>query len=388
MKPLAERMRPAVLDQIVGQQNLIGPRGSLRSSHLPSLLLWGPPGCGKTTLAYALASESGSEVERLSAVTSGIKDLKEVIARAREKPGMLLIIDEIHRWNKSQQDALLPHLEDGTITLIGATTENPAFEVNAALRSRLVIVKLLPLTDEELSELARRALLDEENGLGFSLTDPRAPYILLDDAKDLLLLHSSGDARKLLTGLETATTLQPGGGEIDLTLMESALGSRLPSAGRQAHYDLISALIKSIRGSDPSAALYWLARMESSGEDPRFVARRLVIAASEEIGLADSAALPLASAAALAVDRVGSPECWINLAQVTAYLAVCPKDWHPFDSWKRAQDLSLNKPAFPVPSTLTQNRGSGYRHPRDGGAPLDYLPPELSTDRIFEEGDG
>ena len=151
-------MRPAVLDQIVGQQNLIGPRGSLRSSHLPSLLLWGPPGCGKTTLAYALASESGREVERLSAVTSGIKDLKEVIARAREKSGMLLIIDEIHRWNKSQQDALLPHLEDGTITLIGATTENPAFEVNAALRSRLVIVKLLPLTDEELSELARRAL--------------------------------------------------------------------------------------------------------------------------------------------------------------------------------------------------------------------------------------
>lgn len=384
MKPLAERMRPKTLDQVVGQQQLVEAVRRV-VDHPPSLLLWGPPGSGKTSLAYIIANETGLEAERLSAVTSGIKDLKEVIARAKEREGTLLIIDEIHRWNKSQQDALLPHLEDGTITLIGATTENPAFEVNPALRSRMKIVRLESLGEEELRELIRRALVDEENGLGFAMTDHRAPYSLTDDALELLLLSASGDARLALGGLEAAAGLQPDGGEIELTLMEEAVGLRMPKGGKQNHYDLISALIKSIRGSDPSAALYWLARMEASGEDVRFIARRLVIAASEEIGAADANALPMAVAAAEAVDRVGEPECWINLAQATAYLANTDKDWKPYRAFRRAQDLALNRPSYPVPRVLTNSSGAGYRHPADGGPPLDYLPPELAADKIFED---
>lgn len=384
MKPLAERMRPQTLEQVVGQQQLIEALRRVLDNP-PSLLLYGPPGSGKTTLAYLIASETGLAAERLSAVTSGIKDLKEVIARAKEREGTLLIIDEIHRWNKSQQDALLPHLEDGTITLVGATTENPAFEVNPALRSRMKIVRLGPLSDDDLRELARRALTDEENGLGFALDDSRAPYTLTDEASELLLLAAAGDARLLLGGLEAAASLQPDGGEIEVTLMEEAVGLRLPKGGRQNHYDLTSALIKSIRGSDPSAALYWLARMEAAGEDVRFIARRLVVAASEEIGLADAAALPLATAAAQAVDRVGEPECWISLAQATAYLASAEKDWRPYRAFRRAQNLALNHPSYPVPKPITNSSGAGYRHPGDGGPPLDYLPPELSSEPIFED---
>jgi putative ATPase len=398
LAPLAERMRPRSLEEVVGHPQLTAPDSSLRralAAGVPhSLVLWGPPGSGKTTIAAAIAREAGGELERLSAVNAGIKDLREVIARAteRRKRGerTLLFVDEIHRWNKSQQDALLPHVEAGTIVLIGATTENPGHEINHALASRLKIYRLEALSDEAMGQLVDRALSDPERGLG------GRGLSLSDEARKLLLLHSGGDARKALGGLEAASALAADGESIDAEVMSRALGRRQIPYDKDGdqHYDVASALIKSIRASDVDAALYWLARMEAGGEDPKFVARRLVIAASEDIGMARPGALAVANSVFDAVERVGPPECWINLAHGVAYLASCPKNWASYKAWRRAQKVVASRPAYPVPPHLRSANavtrrlgdGQGYVHASEQGATRDFLPPELRDLRIYRPG--
>jgi len=398
LAPLAERMRPRSLEEVVGHPQLTAPDSSLRralAAGVPhSLVLWGPPGSGKTTIAAAIAREAGGELERLSAVNAGIKDLREVIARAteRRKRGerTLLFVDEIHRWNKSQQDALLPHVEAGTIVLIGATTENPGHEINHALASRLKIYRLEALSDEAMCQLVDRALSDPERGLG------GRGLSLSDEARKLLLLHSGGDARKALGGLEAASALAADGESIDAEVMSRALGRRQIPYDKDGdqHYDVASALIKSIRASDVDAALYWLARMEAGGEDPKFVARRLVIAASEDIGTARPGALAVANSVFDAVERVGPPECWINLAHGVAYLASCPKNWASYKAWRRAQKVVASRRAYPVPPHLRSANavtrrlgdGQGYVHASEQGATRDFLPPELRYLRIYRPG--
>ena len=301
--PLAARLRPRTIDDVVGQVHLVGPDRPLRrlveSDRLSSALLWGPPGTGKTTLALAVAGTTDRAFEQLSAVTAGVKDVRETIERARQRlgergQGTILFLDEIHRFSKAQQDALLPAVEDGTLTLIGATTENPFFEVNAPLRSRSTLFRLEPLERSDIEVLLRRGL--EAEG---TVAD--------DDAMDLLVDRSGGDGRQALTSLEVACALADYG-RVRLDHVEAALGTSALRYGRDDHYDVISAFIKSMRGSDPDAAVYWLARMLEAGEDARFIARRLVIFASEDVGLADASGLQAAVAAAYAVEHVGLPE--------------------------------------------------------------------------------
>ncbi len=330
--PLAARMRPQQLEEFVGQEELVGPgrplRRAIERDAVPSMILWGPPGTGKTTLAEIVARATEAEFTHLSAVSAGVADLRRVVAQAQARKRLgrrsLLFVDEIHRFNKAQQDAILPYVEDGTVTLVGATTENPSFEVNSALLSRARVFVLKPLSDDDVATIVDRALHDRERGLG------GLEVRLDDEARVALVGLANGDARAALNALEfAAAAAQPQAGvrAIDRAQVLDAMQRRASvyDKGGDAHYDTVSAFIKSIRGSDPNAAVYWLARMIEGGEDPLFIARRLVILASEDVGLADSAGLRVAVAAQQAVHFVGLPEGFYALAHATLYLATAPK---------------------------------------------------------------
>jgi putative ATPase len=367
--PLADRMRPRSLDDIVGQRHLLAPGAALRTliegDRLSSVVLWGPPGTGKTTLARVIAGTSAKTFVALSAVSAGVKDVREVIDAARRRLaendwGTILFLDEVHRFNKAQQDALLPAVEEGLLVLIGATTENPYFEVNAPLLSRSTLFRLEPLSLDDLRALLARAVVRE----GFTI-DEAATGLLADRA--------GGDARAALTGLEVAMALA-GSRHVTLEDAERALSTRMQRYGRDEHYDVISAFIKSIRGSDPDAGLYWLARMLAAGEDARFIARRLVILASEDVGMADPMALVVADAAARAVEFVGLPEASLNLAQAVVHLATAPKSNRAAVALWSAQADVRDLPAGEVPAHLRDasygaaarlGHGVGYQYPHD-----------------------
>jgi len=389
--PLAARLRPRTLDDVVGQTHLVGPGRPLRrlveQDRLTSALLWGPPGTGKTTLALAIAGSTSAVFEQLSAVSAGVKDVREVIERAHRRLGehgrrTILFLDEIHRFSTSQQDALLPSVEDGTVVLIGATTENPFFEVNAPLRSRSTLFRLEPLQRSDIETLIRRGL--EAEGLSAR-----------PEAVDLLAERAGGDGRQVLTSLEVACALaRPH--PVDIAHVEAALGTSALRYGRDDHYDVISAFIKSVRGSDADAALHWLARMLEAGEDARFIARRLIILASEDVGLADPTALPAAVAAAQAVEHVGLPEAQLNLAQATVHLATAPKSNRVAAAlWKARDDVRAGRVAE-VPSHLRDahypgaqmlGHGAGYEYPHDdprGWVPQRYLPEGWEHIRYYE----
>lgn len=394
--PLAERLRPATLDEFVGQTHLLGPdkiiRRAIESGQLVSMIFWGPPGTGKTTLARIIARESHSHFSALSAVTAGVADVRKIIAQARERRridsrGTILFIDEIHRFNKSQQDALLHSVEDGTLLLIGATTENPSFEVIPALLSRCRVYKLEALIPEELARILDRALTAEEGLKSQNLQ-------LSDDARDLLITLAGGDARNALTALELAGRLahpdDTGVRAIDRDLVQEAMQRRTLLYDRQGeyHYDVISAFIKSVRGSDPDAALYWLARMLDAGEDPLFIARRLIILAAEDISNADPHGLMVASAAFQAVHAIGLPEGRIVLAQATTYLASAPKSNASYLALEAASERVRQGDSVDVPLHLRNaptkmmkafGYASGYLYPHDFGGFTDqtYLPEAL-----------
>jgi len=397
--PLAARMRPQSLDEFVGQEHLIGERGALRRmierGHLASMVLWGPPGSGKTTLARLLAEAVAAPFATLSAVMSGVADVRAAIAAARawiEEGGRstVLFIDEIHRFNKSQQDALLPQVEDGTITLIGATTENPYFEVNSALLSRLRVFRLEPLTNDQLRVVVERALADPR-GLAGNVA-------LAPDALEHLVDISGGDARTALNLLESAAVMSDAP---QLEDIETAAQQRILSYDRagDGHFDTVSAFIKSLRGNDPDAALYWLATMVAAGEDPRFIARRLIISASEDVGNADPHALQLATSAAFALDWVGLPEAQYALAQATAYIAAAPKSNRSGTAYWAAMDDVLSHGSLPVPNHLRSatwreqrdhGTGLGYVYPHDYvGADVEqqYLPDALAERRYYQPSD-
>src|SRR6478672_9512903 len=364
--PLAARLRPRSLDEVVGQQHLLGPGKSLRvlieSDRLSSVIFWGPPGTGKTTIARLVAGVSAKAFETLSAVSAGVKDVREVADRARNRlgehgQGTILFLDEVHRFSRAQQDVLLPFVEEGLLVLIGATTENPFFSLTGPLLSRSTLFRLEPLDDDALRELVHRALADVERGLGAEPTD------IDDDALQHLLDKSEGDARHLLTVLEVAhaLTVQADRTTISLGDAEAALALRSVRYGDDEHYDIISAFIKSIRGSDPDAGLYWLARMLEAGEDARFIARRLVILASEDIGGADPMSLLVANAAAHAVEYVGLPEAQLNLAQAVVHLAVAPKSNRVTVALGRARADVREQPAGEVPMHLRDAHYQGAK---------------------------
>lgn len=397
--PLAYRMRPRTFDEIVGQPQLAAPGAPLRVAvergRLPSAVLWGPPGSGKTTLAHVIATTARARFVALSAVSAGVADLRRVAteAAARRRLGerTILFIDEIHRFNRGQQDAILPYVEDGTITLLGATTENPSFEVNTALLSRARVFVLRQLDEESIATLVRRALADEQRGLG-------ALGLSADDeCVRLIAAAAGGDARTALNLLEFAADLAGPGGTITPELVAQAaqhLPARYDRAG-DAHYDTISAFIKSIRDSDPDGALYWLARMIEAGEDPLFIARRLVISAAEDIGLADPQALPLAVAAQQAVHFIGLPEGVIPLAEATVYLARAPKSNASYAAFNAAREAARATRNAPVPLHLRNavtglmralGYGKGYKYAHDyPGHQVEqqHLPDELHGRRFF-----
>jgi putative ATPase len=416
-QPLAARMRPRDLTEFVGQEHLVGERGPLRRSvargHLASLLLWGPPGTGKTSLARLLAAEIGAHFSTLSAVMSGVAEVRATIAEAQERLTLngqrtVLFIDEIHRFNKAQQDALLPHVEDGTVTLIGATTENPYFEVNAALLSRLRVWRLEPLADDDVAAVVRRALADEERGLAGDL-GPTGGVALSDDAFEHLVSLAGGDARSALNVLEGATALAEAEEVLDelghvsprLEDVEAAAQQRVLAYDRagDGHYDTVSAFIKSLRGNDPDAALYWLASMIAAGEDPRFIARRLIISASEDVGNADPRALSVAVAASQALDWVGLPEAQYALAQATTYIATAPKSNRSGLAYFAAAGDVEARGSLAVPLHLRNaphrlmkqhGIGVGYQYSHDfEGADVDqqYLPDELVERRYYLPAD-
>ena len=395
--PLAARLRPRSIDEVVGQQHLVGEGAPLRllveTDRLTSALFWGPPGTGKTSLALAVAGSTKRAFVQLSAVTAGVADVRGVIQQARQRlgehqQGTILFLDEIHRFSKSQQDALLPAVEDGTITLVGATTENPFFEVNAPLRSRSTLFRLEPLERSDIRELVRRGLRAEAMTAN-------------DDATELLIERAGGDGRQVLTALEVACALATKNDHVTLDHVESALGTSALRYGRDDHYDVVSAFIKSMRGSDPNAAVYWLARMLSAGEDVRFVARRMVIFASEDIGMADPQALTIAVSAASAVDVVGMPEAQLNLAEAAIYLASAPKGNAVAQAiWSAMSDIQ-NGVVGEVPAHLRDahyasaaeiGHGEGYVSPHDDPSSaqhLEYLPETLSERRWYRpEGGG
>jgi len=398
--PLAARLRPRSLDEVVGQQHLLGRGKSLRvlieSDRLSSVVLWGPPGTGKTTIARLVAGVSAKAFETLSAVSAGVKDVREVAERARARlgeraQGTILFLDEVHRFSRAQQDVLLPFVEEGLIVLVGATTENPFFSLTGPLLSRSTLFRLEPLADPDLRELATRALVDRERGLGEEATE------IDPDALDHLVDKSEGDARHLLTVLEVAHALavERNTGRISLEDAEAALALRSVNYGDDEHYDIVSAFIKSIRGSDPDAGVYWLARMIEAGEDARFIARRLVILASEDIGLADPQSLLVANAAAHALEYVGLPEAAINLAHAVIHLALAPKSNSAVSALGAATAAVRDRRAGPVPMHLRDSHyrgaqslghGAGYVYPHgaaQGWVPQDHMPAEVAGEQFY-----
>lgn len=393
--PLAERLRPRTLDEVVGQRHLLGPGRPLRAAHeaarLPSMILWGPPGVGKTTLARLLAAASGARFIALSAVLAGVKDIRDAVEQAQQQRragrATIVFVDEVHRFNKAQQDAFLPHVESGLFSFIGATTENPSFEVNSALLSRATVQVLKALDDEDLGELIRRAqaLLN-------------APP-LSGAARQRLITHADGDARRLLNAYENLAGAHPRAAELGEAQLEATLGEllRRGDKGGDVFYDTISALHKSVRGSDPDAALYWLARLLDAGADPRYAARRIVRMAAEDVGLADPRALRMALDAAEFYERLGSPEGELALAQAVVYLALAPKSNAVYTAWGAVQQLVKSDGTRPVPMHLRNaptkllkglGYGSGYRYAHDepGGyaAAENYLPQGLPRARFYE----
>jgi putative ATPase len=415
IRPLAARLRPVTLDHYVGQQHLIGPGTPLYNAILAgkvySLILWGPPGTGKTTLAELIAGHADAKLQKLSAVTSGVKDIREAISAAKQRQQQsqqrtLLFVDEVHRFNKAQQDAFLPFIEDGTIIFIGATTENPAFALNNAILSRARVCVLKSLTDTDLRQVIQRALTDDKLGLG-------ARHLTLQaEAEPLLLQLANGDARKLLNILEQAAELTPAANVtltnslsqqlITVDIIKQIVPRQLPGFDNHGDmfYDLISAYHKSVRGSDPDAALYWYCRILAGGGDPLYVARRLLAIASEDIGNADPRALTLALNAWDTFSRVGPAEGERAIAQATVYLALAPKSNAVYQAFKQMQQIVAEQPDYPVPlhlrnapSKLQQQLGHGegyrYAHNEPGAfaAGERYLPPELANNPLYQPSD-
>ncbi len=406
--PLAARMRPRTFDEFIGQGHLVGARAAFRlaaeSGRLGSIILWGPPGVGKTTLAEIVARAGKKHFERVSAVSAGVADLRRVVDQAQKRigaaglfsdtnAGTVLFIDEIHRFNKAQQDAILPYVEDGTITLIGATTENPSFEVNSALLSRGRVYVLKPLSDEDIGNVLERALGDTTEGLGSSA------IVIEATAREALVNLSNGDARAVLNMLELCVAVAEADAqnEISLAVVESAIQRRVGQydKGGEQHFDIISALHKSVRGSDVDASLYWLARMLESGEDPLYLARRIVRMASEDIGLADPHALTLTMAAQQAVHFIGMPEGALALAQAVAYLAAAPKSNAIYKAYAAAAADVQNSRNDPVPLHLRNaptklmkelDYGKGYKYAHDfegGQVAQQNLPESLQGRRYY-----
>lgn len=404
--PLADRMRPQNLDELLGQDNIIGPGRPLRrlieADRIPSMILFGPPGTGKTSLAELVAKTSNRIFKKLSAVSSGVKDIRQVIDEADQAISFegresILFIDEIHRFNKGQQDALLPYVENGTISLIGATTENPFFQVNRALLSRCQIIELKPLSEDDLKKVLERALSDKDRGLGnFNIE-------LTKRALEILVASSNGDARILLNSLEVAalsSKVQDGLIKLDEEAIRASILKKVIGYDREEdHYNTISAFIKSVRGSDPDAAIYYLARMLAGGEDPLFIARRLIILASEDIGNAEPLGLILANACYQALERIGMPEGRIILAQTTVFLATASKSNTAYLAIDEALKFVKEKPLDPIPSYLMDanyqgasdlGRGQGYKYPHNypGGYVLqNYLPNEIIGKSFYRAKD-
>jgi len=398
-KPLAERLRPRTLEDFVGQEHVLGPGTALRraieADQVPSLLLWGPPGTGKTTLARIIAHRTGSEFVPFSAVLGGVKEIREMVAAARDRRKMqrkrtILFVDEIHRFTRAQQDAFLPHVEDGTITLIGATTENPSFEVNAALLSRCRVVTLRGLTEEEVGTLLDRAVAAPK-GLKGEVT-------LAPEAREAIARYAYGDGRRALNALEVAAAAVGLAGRtaIERTDAEEALQQKtlLYDKAGEEHYNVVSAFIKSLRGSDPDAAVYYMVRMLEAGEEPRFVLRRMVIFASEDVGNADPQALQITVAALQAVELVGLPEGVLPMSQAAVYLALAPKSNAAITAYANARRLVNERGPLPVPLKLRNaptslmkglGYGGGYKYPHDFEGHYvveEYLPEAIRGERI------
>jgi len=394
--PLADRMRPDCLDDFLGQEDLVGEgkllRQAIESDKLPSMIFWGPPGSGKTTLAYIIAKQTKSEFKQISAVSSGIKDLREIVKQAEENKRLekrtILFIDEIHRWNKAQQDALLPHIEQGLITLIGATTENPSFEVIGALLSRCRVFVLKQLNKSQISEIIKRALKDKKKGLG--KLNIKIENKIIDTISEM----SNGDARIALNTLEYASSIS---NKITFDVVEDAFqkSNLFYDKNGEEHYNIISALHKSMRGSDANAALYWLARMLEAGEDPLYIARRIVRFASEDIGLANSQALEQAVAAYQACHFIGMPECNVILAQAVVYMAKCKKSNDLYVAYEKAAEDVRKYGNLPVPLHIRNaptklmedlEYGKGYKYSPDYNyeEKQEYLPKELKDKKYLK----
>jgi putative ATPase len=399
-------MRPNRLEDVVGQTHLLGDghilARAIRADRIPSMILWGPPGTGKTTLAHVIANETNSLFVPFSAVLGGVPELRKIIAAAKEKKNYygkqtILFVDEIHRFNKAQQDALLPHVENGTVTLIGATTENPSFAVNSALLSRARVFDLKPLEAADLRRLLERALSDEEHGIG------RVPHTVDDEALAAISQNARGDARRALSALELSSDFAQSAGveAVTVAIVQEALATQtlLYDKSGEEHYNVISAFIKSMRGSDADAAVYWLMRMLEAGEEPLFVLRRMLIFASEDIGNADPRALEVAVSADAAFRRLGMPEGIFPIAQCCTYLASAPKSNASYKAWKMAQADVRELGALPVPLKLRNAEteamkswgyGDGYRYPHDesGFSPGEtYLPDELADRKYYRPTD-